>query len=41
MEDVQGSQTGETDVADEVPLEKKLFLVCADGPPPLRPRECE
>lgn len=28
MEDVQGSQAGETEVGDEVPLEKKLFLVC-------------
>ncbi|KAJ4423960.1 RNA polymerase subunit AC19 [Gnomoniopsis sp. IMI 355080] len=27
MEDAQGSQTGETEVADEVSLEKKLFLL--------------
>lgn len=29
MADAQGSQAGETEVADEIPLEKKLFLVRA------------
>lgn len=40
MEDVQGSQAGETEVGDEVPLEKKLFLVCilVTAPSCLTPR---
>lgn len=33
MEDAQGSQAGETEVGDEVPLEKKLFLVCMRATP--------
>lgn len=40
MEDAQGSQGGETEAADEVPLEKKLFLVCAVAPSQFR-RPCE
>lgn len=40
MEDAPGSQTGETEVADEAPLEKKLFLVCVLPPQRLETSEC-